>query len=345
MLEPGLESLLGTSPWAFFTEVFTRRVLSFSHPPAALEQLIADLGGLDLQTLLDGPRRPGVLLSCPDREAWFSTASSAEALEAYAEGYTAYFHVGQLRPTLLRWVDAIAEAFGVPVDDVDISVFASPPGAQTPLHYDAGQNLTLQLAGHKRWQLGANQQVDFPAENWVPGDPPSPHWRTGTWSAGPEGAEPIVELETLELGPGHGLYVPGGHWHAVESLDHSLAITWSINPARRRDLILAAVAAVLDAQDNLRSSVLTMGSQGLELPIVDLSTAAQSGAGLHAALWRTLSRAPGPLTPGTVAVAIAACELDPEALTEHAWVTLYRALDVFEWTAAGRAHLEARLRG
>jgi hypothetical protein len=139
--------------------------------------------------------------------------------------------------------------------------------------------------------------------------------------------------------------VPGGHWHAVESLDHSLAITWSINPARRRDMILEAVAAALDAQDSLRSPVLAVGTMGLgELPAIDLSAAAQSGTGLHPQLWRTLSRAPAPLTPGAVEVGVAACGLDPEALTEHAWVTLYRALDVFEWTAAGRAHLETRLR-
>lgn len=343
MLEPGLRSLLApTTRWQFFEAAFGRSPAGFGHPPDALSGLIADLGGLDLAELLAGPRRPEVTCTRVAREDWFTTLDTDEALEAYAAGFTLYFHVGQLRPRLLPWVGAIAGAFALPLDDVDISLFASPPGTQTPLHYDASDNLTLQLRGHKRWSLGANRQVEAPLDNWVPGTPAPPSWRPGTFAETAEGPVPEVDLEPRTLGPGEGLYVPSGHWHTVESLDHSLAMTWAVTLPRVRDRILAAYAAHLDRQADLRAPEL--GAAGpVRVPGVAVDAGVMTD-GLDPALWGALAGAPDPRTPMTLEVALAAAEVDEVPLPDLAWITLYRARHALAWSTEGAAAVDARLR-
>ena len=344
MLQPGLRALLRTDLWTFFGDAFGRRPLTFTHPPSALEALLADLGPLDLRTLLEGPRRPEINLSRAAREDWFSTASTEEALAAYADGFTAYFHIGQLRPRLLPWIDAIAEGMGAHFEDVDLSVFASPPGCVTPIHYDAGQNLTLQLVGDKRWRLGPNTRVEAPTENWAPGRPPSPQWAPGPWTDGPDHPRGLDGLETITLGPGHGLYVPGGHWHAVESLSHSLAITYSVNATRGLDLVWEALRAELVLQPGLRRLRMRGGRPApVALPALP-PEALGSGRGLHPTLWPVLCGAPAPISPSVLDVAIAASGLDPDALTEHAWATLWVAQGALTWTDRAAARLEALLR-
>ncbi len=346
MLEPGLRALLGCDDlWTFFSEFFGRRHMAFEHPPEALQHLVEDLGSVDLRALLEGPRRPEINLSRADRDDWFSTASTEQALAAYAEGFTAYFHVGQLRPRLLPWIDAIAEAMGVHFDEVDLSVFASPPGSVTPIHYDARQNLTLQLVGEKRWRLGENRRAQSPRHNWAPGMAPSPHWRPGPWDDGPEQAGGLDGLESITLSPGQGLYVPGGHWHAVESIGHSLAITYSVNVTRRLDLAIEALIRALAEQANLRAPRMLRGTPRPVEPLPVLTAEAlRGGRGLHPKLWPVLCAAPAPITVGVLETAIAASALDRDALTEQAWATLWIAQDSLTFDDAAKAHLVGLLK-
>lgn len=340
MLEPGLRSLVHpTSLWTFFTEVFAQQHLAFAHPEASLAHLVEDLGGLDLRTLLDGRRRPEINLSCDDSEAWFSTADTEEALAAYDDGYTAYFHVGQLRPRLLPWIDALAEGMGVHFEEVDISLFASPPGSATPLHYDAADNFTLQLSGTKQWRVGPNHNVEHPRRNWTAGRPLSPHW---TGAAPDEAPEP--ELETIALTPGRGLYLPGGYWHAVESVDHSLALTYAVNVTRGLDVVLAALTEQLAAQADLRRPRLRQAPSAIELPTTLDPEALLGDRGLHETLWRALRSTPDPITPAVLDVALAASGLEPEALSESGWVTLWVAQDSLRWEPAALERLQAMLR-
>lgn len=339
MLEPGLRPLLQpTDPWTFFSQVFARQHLRLEPGAEHLAHLVEDLGGLDLRTLLQGPRRPEINLSCSDPAQWFSTADTEEALAAYAAGFTAYFHVGQLRPRLLPWIDGLAEGLGVHFEDVDLSIFASPPGSQTPLHYDAAQNFTLQLAGTKRWRVAPNRNVAFPRTNWTAGRAISPHWRGQPPG---EGAEP--ELQEVTLTPGRGLYLPGGYWHAVESVDYSLAITYAVNPPRGLDLVLDALAEQLAKQQDLRQPRMLGLPEWVELSVKLDPKELRSDRGLHPGLWRALCAAPPPIGHSVLHVALAASGLDPEALTEHAWATLWVAKDSLTWSAPARARLEALL--
>lgn len=346
MLEPGLRALLGSDDlWTFFADVFGRKTICFEHAPQALSDLVEDLGGIELAALLQGPRRPEINLSRADRDSWFSTASTEEALAAYADGFTAYFHVGQLRPRLLPWIDAIAEAMGVHFDAVDLSIFASPPGSITPIHYDASQNLTLQLVGEKRWRLGENRRAQSPTDNWAPGMPPSPHWNPGPWTDGPDLPEGIDGLESLTLSPGAGLYVPGGHWHAVESLGHSLALTYSVNVTRELDLVIEALTHSLAEQASLRAPRMLRGRPQTFEPLPALGAEAlRSGRGLHPKLWPVLCQAPAPIGVSVLEVAIAASGLDRDALTEHAWATLWIAQDVLTFEEAAKAHIVTLLK-
>ncbi|CAN0565701.1 unnamed protein product, partial [Laminaria digitata] len=90
--------------------------------------------------------------------------------------------------------------------------------------------------------------------------PPSPHWCPGPWNDGPDEPGGLNSLESITMGPGHGLYVPGGHWHTVESVDHSLAITYSVNVTRGLDLALEALIDALATQPGLRSPRLLRGT-------------------------------------------------------------------------------------
>ena len=118
-------------------------------------------------------------------------------------------------------------------------------GAGTQLHYDTyGWNLVAQIFGRKKWTLFAPRDTPLLYPTRVPYEESSVFSQVNARHPDsvrhPEFSR-AVPYE-VELGPGDVLHVPRHWWHAVESLDTSIAINlWSPHP--------------LDAQERVREAL------------------------------------------------------------------------------------------
>ena len=118
----------------------------------------------------------------------------------------------------------------------EVETFASRAGHVTRWHWDFMENVTVQLAGHKRWRLRAGS---------VPG---AVRGVTPHYALGPDVVEQQTKVHTLAdadfvmqpppsffdgapsvlLAPGDTFYFPPGMWHQVEAVGDSLSINLSL---------------------------------------------------------------------------------------------------------------------
>jgi ribosomal protein L16 Arg81 hydroxylase len=99
--------------------------------------------------------------------------------------------------------------------------FFSRAGVRTPLHYDLCHNLYAQLTGRKRFVLLApHERRHLRARSRVFRD----YWRS------PVDVDTLDEARTAPfeaiLEPGDTLFIPGGWWHAVQTLEESVALAF-----------------------------------------------------------------------------------------------------------------------
>jgi lysine-specific demethylase 8 len=113
------------------------------------------------------------------------------------------------------------EWFDMSARRTHISLWMSPPGAVTPLHYDLPDTLLAQVHGTKRVVVAS--PVDTPLLYKGP---------VGYSVADPEppasAAFPLLAQATLyetEIAPGDALYLPGEWWHHVRSLTTSISLS------------------------------------------------------------------------------------------------------------------------
>ena len=116
------------------------------------------------------------------------------------------------------------------IEVLGLSQFMQPPnhgpflwigrGTRTPLHHDLTQNLMVQLAGVKRvWIAAPDQQPKLDNHRHVFS---RLHWLT------PEIiAERGIEVDEVELQPGHAFLLPVGWWHQVEAPGFSVTATFT----------------------------------------------------------------------------------------------------------------------
>ncbi len=323
----GLGSLIAPLPYREFFETHFTKTCAALQPTAAVEELTAILGNLDLRSLLKLPRRPEINLSNEDSTTWFTTFDPDEALAAFKDGYTAYFHIGQMMPSLRGHLTAIAAACATPTDNVDISLFVSPPASKTPLHFDSSQNFTLQLSGLKQWHIAKNNHVAAPTENWMPGRPVSSQWQRND---GPQDLGD-VDAELVLLDQGSGLYIPGGTWHAVEALTECVSLTYAIDVPRYSDVLAEEIRRQSNLHEQLRGSLL----RGVEFspiasPGIHSIDIAPEQFGLHPDVWNALKE-PDRVTREVLRHTLS--EAQPSGgLNEHACVTLFAARPHFDFT-------------
>jgi ribosomal protein L16 Arg81 hydroxylase len=123
--------------------------------------------------------------------------------------------------TLWSDVDLEPEWFDASARSTHVSLWMSPPGAVTPLHYDLLDTLLAQVHGAKRVIVAA------PAD--------TPHLYKGPVGyslADPEppgsAAWPLLARASLyvtELAAGDALFIPGEWWHHVRSLTPSISLS------------------------------------------------------------------------------------------------------------------------
>ena len=201
----------------FVSDYFERNLCVVHHGHSALAKIKEDLGGFDLESLLQ-KWRPQYIA------AWFDNSREghrsirvepSRALGLFSMGATLYFHLNG-NSAADAWLAQLCSEIGIPVRG-QVSIFASPAGAGIRPHFDANNNFTLQLSGSKRWSIGFNEDIILPTQNYVPTQPIHPDLRMSV----PTRVEEISprSLETLELSAGSVLYLPRGYWHGTTTLD------------------------------------------------------------------------------------------------------------------------------
>jgi ribosomal protein L16 Arg81 hydroxylase len=118
-------------------------------------------------------------------------------------------------------MDLMPEWFDASARITHVSLWMSPPGAVTPLHYDLLDTLLAQVYGTKRVIVAS------------PADTPNLYKGPVGYSvADPEPpasvAFPLLAQATLyetEITPGDALFLPGEWWHHVRSLTPSISLS------------------------------------------------------------------------------------------------------------------------
>jgi mannose-6-phosphate isomerase-like protein (cupin superfamily) len=157
-----------------------------------------------------------------------------ELVHAYHErNYTVRIpEVVSLSPSLRRLARALELLLHQPVD---ASLFWSKAGAGAIVHYDARDNLVVQLHGRKRWYVS----TDPPGlqNNWKQIGEPPPH---------------LQRHRAIDLGPGDLLYIPRGTPHTVDSVTESLHFAILFVPTTLREALIAAIDHLSDSDRTLR---------------------------------------------------------------------------------------------
>eukprot|EP00808_Paulinella_micropora_P014405 g23420.t1 len=262
LLEPGLDSIAWPlSPSAFTETVFKRcRALVVLGTGQRLSELRKDFLGLDIQKLLESASRIVVWMKTLKGQMQFIEASPVVALSCYKAGHSLYFNPSSELQE--RFISAITSDlgldFGTLGENGDVELFAVSGSHDTPWHFDAQDNFTIQLRGVKRWSiLPPPEGLEHPITNLHPQNsdqaqllkdrvklsmccpcrpvPPPP---------GPEHTA-AARANSVLLRPGSVLFVPAGSWHRVEAVDDaegSLSVNLSLHPARWLDVLLSRLA-------------------------------------------------------------------------------------------------------
>jgi mannose-6-phosphate isomerase-like protein (cupin superfamily) len=140
--------------------------------------------------------------------------------------------VVSLSPPLRRLARALELLLHQPVD---ASLFWSKAGAGAIVHYDARDNLVVQLHGRKRWYVS----TDPPGlqNNWKQIGEPPPH---------------LQRHRAIDVGPGDLLYIPRGTPHTVDSVSESLHLAVLFVPTTLREALIAAIDHLSDSDRSLR---------------------------------------------------------------------------------------------
>ena len=135
-----------------------------------------------------------------------------------------------------------------------LSVYCSPPdGRGLGAHFDAHDNIVVQIAGSKRWRIGPGPELPLETVPQLPFETreemlryriPAPEF-TGR-----------VELEEVILSPGDVLYIPRGTIHDVQAIGtFTVHLSFGIQPTTWIDFIAALAAEVGLRDPRLRRSI------------------------------------------------------------------------------------------
>lgn len=257
MSQPGLKTLLGRFPSRRFLREHWPRTLLVQHGrPARLKGLIdaPELHDVDALTALSA--RQWLVQSARFKNRFGNVpVTGSAAAEFFHTGHTIYavepeFH----SEPFLRWLAALERDLQLSAGLILSSVFLSKPGPGSRMHFDAQESFVVQVRGRKRWWLAPNQDVQFPAENYIAGDPV------------PESLEvqldrPLAErmpddAVSVVLEPGSIMFVPRGTWHATETLEESWHLDLMLPLPTWGDTMAARLAEHFHASAHWREPML-----------------------------------------------------------------------------------------
>lgn len=257
----GLASLISPlDPPSFMTEFWGKKCFHGQVSLCATGDLLNHLAGCSTQELLTMTQDPVVVMHKTASGHYRGTrVAAAAALDFYESKASLYFDLSRNIPEVASWIAALAENLGQRRSAVRVSLFISPGGGATECHFDANENFTIQLRGHKRWKMAPNSTVMNPMDRFtISGDMETSmalYWKN----------EMPVNLELTEIAdlvPGSMLYVPRGYWHTVEALEPSVSLNFCIRPEAWISFFTPLLERRLLAEKDWRESA--MGIRGTE---------------------------------------------------------------------------------
>lgn len=218
-IAPIIDMSLRKLVWPLATEEFLSNYfgqkIHISHGGVGrLDWLRSIIGDFDVASLLRVSGAKKVIAWFDDRNEnhRVEMVDLLAALDLYERGATLYFHLG---PHLKSdgWHTNICEELGVPVCG-QVSIIATKNGRGIRPHFDANDNVTIQLRGGKTWRISENETLKYPTKNWVPSGFIHNDLRSSTTDC----IEHITpnNLQSFNLLPGSVLYLPRGFWHGTD---------------------------------------------------------------------------------------------------------------------------------
>jgi ribosomal protein L16 Arg81 hydroxylase len=196
----------------FFADYWQRRTLALALDPGDFARILGEIGPLDIARFASMAREGA--------QAWVANeyiahsvipvdAPNAEKL--FSIGATLYF----INVPIERLTHGLADFLGAPRQKVIASLFLTPATGGASPHFDKNENFTIQLTGAKRWIVGDAPIVATPPDGYMLGQtvPPSLKDLLGEAKEKPN--------QTIDMRPGHLLYVPRGTLHRTEAGDAS----------------------------------------------------------------------------------------------------------------------------
>lgn len=260
--DPLLHTLLGSSAATFLAEHWPTRALVHHGPPERLAPLL-EAPALASPTALGHAYGEGVvvwfggaLASTPLRELYGRRFAPLDALALHHAGATLFFErVDRWVPALVPLCRALERALGLLRGSVYCSAFASPAQGSSLPHFDPDLNLSIQLAGRKRWRVAPNRHVVDPTRGYsILHEPHEIDPELARCLRAPLPRQLPDDALTAQLEPGSVIFVPRGHWHATETLEASFALVFVAAPKTWLDLALATLRAELVGDPRWRAT-------------------------------------------------------------------------------------------
>jgi ribosomal protein L16 Arg81 hydroxylase len=158
----------------------------------------------------------------------------------YLEGYTVILNsVEDFDPAVSRLARSIETEMGA---RVQVNCYLTPASAQGfNRHYDTHDVLVAQVEGEKLWKV-YGRDAACPLNELIDGDPRL--------------AEVVHPPEEIRLAPGDILYIPRGWVHeAITDRAASLHLTLGLHPPVGKDLLMAALEALVGSHPELREAL------------------------------------------------------------------------------------------
>lgn len=251
-LPPGLDALVQPMSRADFLRDYWG-VRHFSHHSlSSINPLFAKrVAALDVPEILRFAEDPVIVMHHTNKGRYCgSRVSPPEAFGFYESGMALYFNLDPQFEDVKEWTNKLASDLGHSPNRCKASLFITPSGWQTELHFDPNENITLQLRGCKIWQVSKNTQVDNPIDRYTLSD--SRAARMGLYHPETATIDPPDTLEAVTLNPGSTLYLPRGYWHSVKGLEESLSLNFCLIPETWSTFLMPVIERLFSANLELR---------------------------------------------------------------------------------------------
>jgi len=251
VLRPGLDALIEPiRRETFFAKYWCSQHLLVQKPGICPGECWARLANMSVREILRVAEDPVVVMhTTHDGQYRGTRVAASDAYEFYESGMGLYFNLTTKLDDVRQWTAQLADDLGHLGSRCVPSVFISPAGWTTELHFDSNENFTLQLRGLKAWRLAPNTAVANPVDRFTAsGSIPErlKQYHSGSDLLG------VGNCSIVELTPGSVLYVPRGYWHSVDSLEESVSVNLCIMPETWASFLLLVLPYLLLTSPELR---------------------------------------------------------------------------------------------